>query len=662
MTRPINERFAHLPIVEDADDRPNNPTVNELFAEVAARRLSRRFVLAGAVASAALGSLAGGASRLAMRAAEAAAAGSTLTFVEVPNGVDDKHHVAPGYRADVLIRWGDKVLADAPAFDPANLSAAAQLKQFGYNCDYIGYFPLPAGSRNSEHGLLVVSHEYTNAELMWSGLTEKTKIGKIGAEQTDVEIAAHGVSVLEVRKDGGRWKVVEGSRYARRIHGMSPVKVSGPAAGHDKLKTSADPSGAMVAGTLNNCAGGVTPWGTALLGEENFNGYFGGDAEGAPDAALYKRYGVSSKTWYGWARHHARFDVSKEPHEPNRFGWIVELDPYDPASTPVKRTALGRFKHEGATVAIDPDGRAVAYSGDDERFEYLYRFVSEGRYDPNDRAANAGLLDRGVLSVAKFHDDGRVEWLPLVQGQGKLTAENGFASAGDIAVNTRKAADLVGATPMDRPEDVEPSPVTGRVYVMLTNNTRRKPEQADAVNPYGPNPFGHIVEITPPGEDGRRQHAAAEHRWEILLHAGDPAKPEHKAKYGAGTSKDGWFAAPDNCAFDPRGRLWISTDQGDAWKNTGIADGVWGCDLTGAGRLVTRRLFRTPMGAEMCGPEFTPDGRTLFVAVQHPAADGVEDNQNFDNPAHRWPDFQPGTPPRPSVVVIVKEDGGEIGA
>jgi secreted PhoX family phosphatase len=562
----------------------------------------------------------------------------------------------------VLIRWGDRLLPDAPAFDAAKLSAAAQARQFGYNCDFIGYLPLPAGSDNSEHGLLVVNHEYTNAELMWSGLTDKIKIAKLTAEQAEVELAAHGASVLEVRKEGGKWKVVEASAYARRIHGGTPIRVSGPAAGHYRLKTGADATGARVLGTLNNCAGGVTPWGTVLTAEENFNGYFGGEAEKAADAMKYKRYGVSSKSWYGWSRHLARFDVGKEPNEPNRFGWMVEIDPYDPASTPVKRTALGRFKHEGAQVAINPDGRVVLYSGDDERFDYLYKFVSEGRYEPQDRAANMRLLDSGTLYVARFHDSGKLEWLPLRHGEGKLTAENGFASQADLLIDCRLAADAVGATPMDRPEDVEPNPVTGKVYLMLTNNARRKAEQVDAVNPRSPNDFGHIVEIVPPGSDGKRDHAATEAQWEILLLAGDPSKPEVKAKYGDGVSKDGWFAAPDNCAFDARGRLWIATDQGDSWKKTGIADGVWGCDLSGPGRAVTKRLFRVPLGAECCGPCFTPDGRTLFVAVQHPAADGVADEQNFDNPAHRWPDFTDGVPPRPSVVAITKADGGEIGA
>jgi len=662
MMRNLRDTYADLPIVEDADDRPANPTDNTVFGEILERRLSRRQALRGLGTAAVTAGLAGSmVSTLAMRAA-AAATGPALTFTELAHGVDENMHVAQGYRADVVIRWGDKVLGDAPAFQAGAQDAGGQSRQFGYNNDYIGYFPLPTGSNNSEHGLLVVNHEYTNAELMFPGVLKKTKNDQVTAEQAAIEIEAHGCSVIEVKKQDGRWQVVENSPYARRITGTTPIKVVGPAAGHEWMKTSGDATGRLVLGTLNNCAGGKTPWGTVMIGEENFNGYFGGPAETLPDAAQYKRYGISSKSWYAWWKYVDRFDVSKEPNEPNRFGWMVEFDPYDPTSLPVKRTALGRFKHEGATAAVNGDGRLVVYSGDDQRFDYLYRFVSDGRFNSHQRAANAALLDAGTLFVAKFSEDGTLRWLPLVFGTGPLTPENGFTSQADVLIETRRAADLLGATPLDRPEDVEPNPATGRVYVALTNNSKRKPDDTNAVNPRGPNPFGHIIELLPPGDDGARDHAALEFEWDIFILAGNPGDASHEALYNSKVSENGWFAAPDNVAFDPHGRLWVATDQGKHWKKTGFADGVYACQTTGPDRALTQQIFRVPIGAEMCGPEFTPDGKTLFVAVQHPAADGVAPEQNFDNPATRWPDFQAGVPPRPSLVAITKEDGGDIGS
>jgi hypothetical protein len=556
-----------------------------------------------------------------------------------------------------LIRWGDKVLADAPAFDVAAQSAAAQEKQFGYNCDFIAYMPLPLGSDNSENGLLCINHEYTGAELMFPGLTEETKLERMTKEQVEVELAAHGHSVIEIRKQGGTWQPVDGSPFSRRLTFATPMRVSGPAAGHERLKTSADPDGMMVMGTANNCAGGLTPWGTVLVAEENFNGYFGGDAAKMPQADAYKRYGVSSDSWYAWWKFQDRFNVEKEPNEPNRFGWMVEYDPYDPASVPVKRTALGRFKHEGATTIVNKDGRVVAYSGDDERFDYLYRFVTAGTFNPNDRAANMDLLDEGMLSVARFADDGTLQWLPLVFGEGPLTAANGFSSQGDVVIEARRAADLLGATPMDRPEDVEPNPVNGKVYALMTNNSRRKLGQTDAANPRFDNTAGHIIEMTPPGGEGKdADHAADTFTWEHFIIAGDPTWGS--TLYGKGTSKNGWFAAPDGAVIDAKGRLWIATDQGGAQAGFGTGDGIWACDTSGDGRAVTRYFFRCPTGAEMAGPAFTPDNKTFFVSVQHPAEDK---GSTFDSPSTRWPDFADGMPPRPSVVAITKDDGGEIG-
>jgi secreted PhoX family phosphatase len=620
--------------------------------------------------------------------------------------ITENHAVAPGYTAQVLIRWGDPVLSGAPPFDPMNQTGDAQAKQFGYNCDFLGYFPLPRDSDNSEHGLLHANHEYTSQELMFPGWT-KLESGPLAAEkaaaearqkaldegkdkaaaekaaaaaaetarveaittasleaqtpeQTRVEMMAHNGSVIEVKKANGRWTVVPDSQYARRITLDTPMRIAGPAAGHDRLMTGYDPTGTKVFGTINNCAGGKTPWGTVLMAEENFHGYFGGgDPESMPEAANYKRYGISSSPAYAWYRSVERFNLENEPNEPNRYGWMVEYDPYDATSTPVKRTALGRGKREGATSIVNKDGRVVFYSGDDERFEYLYRFVTEGWYDPNNLEANRDLLDKGTLYVAKF-DATTCVWLPLVQGQGKLTAENGFRSQADVLIETRRAADLVGATPMDRPEDVQPNPVNGRIYVMLTNNTRRKQDQVDTVNPRANNAHGQVVELIPPGGEGKNaDHAADEFSWSLLLLGGNPQTADASAKYHAQTQA--WLSSPDNCAFDPQGRLWISTDQGGAQAKNAIPDGMFACDVAGDGRALLKFFFACPVGAEMCGPEFTPDGKTLFVAVQHPAeADGYV--STYEKPTTRWPDFEEGAPPRPSIVAITKEDGGLIGS
>jgi secreted PhoX family phosphatase len=311
------------------------------------------------------------------------------------------------------------------------------------------------------------------------------------------------------------------------------------------------------------------------------------------------------------------------------------------------------MKHEGAYALVNRDGRVVVYTGDDERFDYVYRFVSRRAYDPANRAANADLLDDGTLSVARYNADGTLDWLPLMHGEGPLTAANGFASQADVLIETRRAADALGATKMDRPEDVEADPKTNKVYLMLTNNTRRV--ETDAANPRAANAFGHIIEMTPPDRD----HAAARCAWEILLRCGDPSVAAVGATFNAATSRDGWFGMPDNCAVDHMGRLWIATD-GNSAKATGRTDGVWALETEGALRGTGKLFFRCPAGAELCGPAFTPDDETLFVAVQHPGESESGAPATFENPATRWPDFRAGMPPRPSILAITKRGGGRI--
>jgi uncharacterized protein len=640
---------------EESDDFGRNPTDNPTIGDVIAARLGRRDLLKGALGVAAIAATISPLALVSASRAQAAA-GSRFKFDEVSAGVDTDHHVAAGYDADVLIRWGDPVLPGARTIDFRGQTAAAQRQQFGYNNDFLAYFPMPGAEDPSRHGLLVVNHEYTNEELMFPGLRRQDVKNVAFAEMTedlvDIEMAAHGGSVIEVVRENGKWRVVADSNYNRRLHVNTPVEVSGPAAGHPRMKTAADPSGRHVLGMINNCAGGVTPWGTWLTCEENFHGYFSGELpDGHAEAGNYKRVGVPGNS-YAWGKFHDRFDVAKEPNEANRFGWVVEIDPFDPTSTPKKRTALGRAKHEGAAGIISKDGRYVVYMGDDERFDYVYRFVTTASVDRANPGANRDILDDGVLSVARYNADGGVDWLPLVHGKGPLTAANGFMSEADVVIEMRRAADLLGATKMDRPEDVEASPVTQKVYVILTNNSRRKPDQVDAANPRAKNRFGHIIEMIPPGGD----HAADRFRWEILIKCGDPSVAAVGASFSTDTTQNGWFGMPDNLTFDSQGRLWIATD-GNSKKHTGRADGIWGVETEGQMRGTSRHFYRVPVGAEMCGPFFTPDDETLFVAVQHPGEGGTS---TFEEPTTRWPDFKPHIPPRPSVVAITKRGGGKI--
>jgi uncharacterized protein len=659
--------------LEEAAGPGRNPTVSPTMGEVIAARFSRRAMLKGSLATTAIAATVGPIAMVtAERAAAESAAGSRFDFPEVAAGVDADHHVAAGYDADVLIRWGDPVFPDSPEFDPLNQSPEAQARQFGYNNDYLGYIPVDG---SSERGLLVVNHEYTNEHLMFPGVvTVSATTTIVGGEEQDaeyevtvapadarrvaIEMAAHGGTVIEVEKVDGKWRVLRDGAKNRRITAETPMEITGPAAGHPRMQTAADPAGTQVLGMINNCAGGVTPWGTWVTAEENFHGYFTGALpDGHPETANHARLGVPDET-YAWGKFHDRFDISKEPNEPNRFGWIVEIDPEDPTSTPKKRTALGRFKHEGCESVVNGDGRVVLYLGDDERFDYVYKFVTEGRFDPENRGANIDLLDSGTLYVARFDPDGTMEWLPLVHGQNGLVVENGFASQADVVIEARRAADLLGATPMDRPEDVQPNAGTGRVFVMLTNNTQR--ERANSANPRVDNAFGHIIEIAEDGGD----FAATGGTWEILLKCGDPSVAEVGATFSTATTANGWFGMPDNCAIDSQGRLWVATD-GNSPSDTGRTDGLWALDTEGEARGTSKLFYRVPIGAELCGPMPTPDLTTFFVAVQHPA-DGGDDWDDFGRPSYyedlstRWPDFDAGMPVRPAVVAITRQGGGRI--
>jgi secreted PhoX family phosphatase len=615
------------------------------YAELIDTRLSRRAALLGLTSVAALAGIGG-----LGRGAQAAQSTSSLTFTELTKIYDENHHVPAGYSASPLVRWGDPIVAGAKPFDPKALSAESQAGQFGYNCDFIGYMPLPVGSKNSDHGLLCVNNEYTDPHIMFPGMTEDDAAKKVTKEQAEAMRAAWGHSIVEIKKTDGKWAIVPESRYNRRITGMTAFAISGPAAGHKLLQTSADPTGKASIGTGYNCSGGMTPWGTILSCEEGLSDTFGGDASKAANADLLDRYSYDGSDFYGFARFEDRLVLDKEPNEPNRFDWVWELDPYDPTAKPVKRTALGRFSHEAANSAISKDGRVVVYLGDDDYFEYLYRFVSAGKFNPSDRAANMNLLDEGELSVAKLDADGTLQWIPLVHGQNGLTAENGFADQGEVLIKARLAGDKIGATKMDRPEDFEPDPVSGKVYAVMTKNAKRKPDQVDAANPRAENKYGHILELVPADGD----HAAASFKWDVFLMAGNPAKAEQGAKLNPGTSANGWFVCPDNIAFDPKGRIWIGSDGANDFD---IADGLYAADVDGEGRALTKMFLACPTGAELTGPCFTPDGKTLFVSIQHPG----ENSETLEKLTSHWPDGGDSLP-RPTVLAITKDDGGEIGS
>jgi secreted PhoX family phosphatase len=640
--------------MNEFDDRhTSNPSDNPTFDEVLSQSRRRFLGFAGGIVSlSAFASVTGCATSAPATGGEGGAAPS-LGFKSVPVSTEDRLAVPPGYRAQVLYRWGDPVGAAAgqPAFRAdASDSAGDQALQAGMHHDAIELFPLPGSGRA---GLLAINHEYTDDGLLHAdGMTTWT------ADKVRKSQNAHGVSVIEVEERGGEWTVVRPSRYARRITANTPIVFSGPAAGSSWLKTSADPAGRQVLGTVNNCAGGKTPWGTYLTCEENFNGYFGNGGA----TAAQSRYGLRTDGFgYRWHEFDTRFDALAEPNEPNRFGWVVEIDPFDPQSAPVKRTALGRIKHESATVTLARDGRVVVYSGDDERFEYIYKFVSDGRYDARDRAANRNLLDTGTLYVARFNPDGSGDWIALVQGRNGLTAEAGFPDQATVCVLTRQAGDRVGATKMDRPEWIAVHPRTKDVYCTLTNNSERAKARQPGTDPANPRPanvYGHIIRWREAGGDP----AAARFAWDIFVLAGDrqSAEPE---KRGNVNGDD--FGCPDGIAFDQRGVLWIETDASTAamqtpdWARLGNNQMLAANVETGE----IRRFLTGPRNCEITGVAFAPDGRTMFVNIQHP---GETPSERSDPAKVRaisnWPDFTADGRPRSATVAIRREDGGVIGA
>jgi secreted PhoX family phosphatase len=603
----------------------------------------RRVLLKGALAA----SLSSLFSPLIAGCAAAGIRPGVLGFKSIPTASNDTLVVPEGYVAEAIAAWGEPIgVAGAmpPFKEDASNMAAEQAVQMGMHHDGIHYFPLD-GSRR---GLLVMNHEYTD-----DGLLHPDGMQTWTAEKVRKAQAAHGIAVIEIEQKDGRWQMVRPSTYARRFTANTPFAIGGPAAGHRLMQTAADPTGRVALGTFNNCASGKTPWGTYLAGEENFVNYFdGGDK---PDAHQ-KRWGMRKTGLYRWGEHDERFNAVKNPNEFNRFGWVVEVDPMDPSGTPVKRSALGRAAHEGAWVAVTKDGRAVVYSGEDARFEYIYKFVSRDRIAPGGAKPNRELLDHGTLYVARFDADGTGRWLPVVHGAGPLTAANGFADQGEVVIKSRQASDLLGATKMDRPEWLAIDPKSGEVYCTLTNNSSRGTPGnpgIDAANPRANNAMGQIIRWKE-----KNDFDSTEFSWNHLVLAGDPANQRAEAK---GNIKGDIFACPDGITFDNRGVLWIQTDAHATQMNKGELKNIGNnqmlaCDPA-SGEI--RRFLTGPVNCEITGATFTPDGTTMFINIQHPG-ETPSDRSDPADPGKfsKWPH---GGRPRSATVVIRKRDGGVIG-
>ncbi len=625
------------PVSFDEFDEMNDPRTDQTdFGELAEKAISRRGFLGRGVAFSAAAFVMG-ATGLAPLSARAAA--RRIGFEPVEANSLDTVTVPRGYSWHVVAKWGDPMWSNSMAFDQATRgSGASQELAFGDNNDGMSLFA--DGARS----VLAVNNEYVNRNIIYGGAgTGKPE----NADDVRKGKAGHGVSIVEIAQIGGRWSIVIDSPYNRRITADTPMQITGPARGHDRMKTAADPTGTGSKGTWNNCGNGRTPWGTYLACEENFNGYFSSSDPGLKVGAEFKRYGVGlGDRGYAWATADERFDISKHPNEPNRAGYIVEIDPLDPTSTPKKRTALGRFKHENAEVVLAANGQVVVYMGDDERGEFLYKFVSDGRYVEG--GGNEDLLENGKLFAARFAGGGRGEWVELTP------ASTGMASQAELCIHTRQGASAVRATTMDRPEWVAANPKKAEVYCCLTNNKNRgvKPNAGgDAAPVGGPNPreknkYGQIVRWTPDGGD----HLVNGFAWDLFVVAGNPAVHDDDKAGSANVHKDNMFNSPDGLAFDRNGMLWIQTDGN--YSDSGDFEGQGNNQML-AGDPETgeiRRFLVGPRECEVTGITWSTDRKTLFVGIQHPGDIG----------GSHFPDGS-DTTPRSAVVAITRDDGGLIG-
>jgi len=729
----------------DFNNENANTSANPTFDDVLGARLSRRGLLRGSVGSVGTAVLAG----FGVTACGGGnddpvvtppAAPKLLGFGAVPKSLADVVAVPAGYTASVLFALGDPLAAGVAAYKNDGTDADFD-KRAGDHHDGMEWFGLGAdGKRNdnaTERGLLAINHEATTDEKLSSFFLHAnggTSTLPRPAAEVDKETDVHGIAVIEVAKSGGKWAYVPSSAQNFRLTSLTPIDIAGPARGNAQLVTKFSPTGVMTRGTLNNCGTGKTPWGTFLTGEENWFGYF---TRSATDNAArgndksvtaLNRYGRAqgAASRHGWetggtADKYQRWNNSKTGtsadgsddyrNEMNGMGYIVEIDAYDKTRMAKKRTGLGRFAHESAAFGkVEPGKPLSVYMGDDSRGEYIYKFVSTVTWNAADANANDRMaigdkyLDSGKLYVAKFNADGTGTWVELSTTNTAIAtyASYKFADAADICINTRLAADAVGATKMDRPEWNAVNPANGEIYFTLTNNSNRAVNPTgsqylpDAANPraytdmkgtsaQNGNPNGHLVRM-------KEDASVGSFTWDVYLFGAEAGADKAMVNISALTA-DQDFSSPDGLVFSKAtGICWIQTDDGaytdvtncmmlaavpgqvgDGAKKTLTytkADGSKLDVVTPVGKAATdstlKRFLVGPKGSEITGLAETPDGKTIFVNIQHPgeatAMANVGDATKYQS---QWPanaGYGAGQRPRSATIVITKNDGGVIGS
>ena len=497
-------------------------------------------------------------------------------FKPVEASVEDSFILPEGFKYELIRTWGDRI---------------SDTELFGFNNDFVGYLPIDLlqGGNNSNDGLLVVNHEFPSPLFINNYSDEDFKNGRIKTkEEVDNEKKSVGISVFRVKRENGEWKFINDEKYNRMINADTQVKLCGKAAATYEMKSADNANG-----TLANCSGGFTPWGTFLSGEENFQDYF-----------------VSENVWeYRWN------DVIKDAVI-EHYGWVVEVDPFDKNSVPKKRTSLGRFRHENVAISISENKKVIAYMGDDKVNECMYKFVSSNSYNENNREANMNILDEGDLYVADFENN---KWQPL-DYEKREELRSVFSSQADVLINCDRSSKLAGGTECNRPEDIEINPVDGSVFISFTNNSKK--DDYD----------GNIIRIIEKNNDPE----SLEFEWEVFATGGVASG----------------FSCPDNLTFDSKGNLWVLCDVSNSKLNKDRYipfknNSLFMIPTYGVNKGKAFRFASGPVDCEMCGGTFTPDESTMFVSVQHPG----ENSLTQENPTSRWPNFGNDIP-RPAVIAI----------